>query len=215
MCWGIDEGLENQLLLPSDLPQKGIWCSTLTGATYFAGTLGDNNLLNNESPKQAFRVPLWITEDVLHQRLKDFSCVTFLKSFEVKKIALHDNYIELESFDRRNNRNVSHKGHFLACCDGALGPSKKILNNSFNALSPCSKILSISFASHEVISKKTVPDGIFYSTLTKELSGFLSPVDLKEGLWLAQVVWTYGDRLPNDDELSDILEKMIGEPFKK
>lgn len=66
--WGIDKRLEERVLLPKDLPQAGVWCSTLNGITYFAGKCGDNDFNNNESPKEAVRIPLWITEEVIKVR---------------------------------------------------------------------------------------------------------------------------------------------------
>lgn len=213
--WGIDDILEKRILLPANLPQRGIWCSTLNDKAYFVGTLGDNSFINDESPKRAIRIPLWITEEVLRQRVKDFPGVTFLRNHNVQNIELLQDFIEVVSWDALSRNSITYQGRFLACCDGAYGPSKKLLNNHFKPLSEESRILSVTFQSHDIMQKKKVPDGIFYSTLTKEVSGFLSPINLKEGIWLAQVVWVQDAEMPDDIHLSAVLDKMVGEPFKK
>jgi 4-hydroxyisophthalate hydroxylase len=213
--WGIDNELERHILLPKNYPQTGVWCSTLNGETYFVGKCGDNALNNNQSPKEAVRIPLWITEKILRRRLLDFPSVTFLRNHEVQDIQLHDDYINITSLDKVKQSICHHQGSFLACCDGALGISKKILNNSFKPLSEKAQILSISFTSLDIINKKNVPDGIFYSVVTKKMSAFLSPIDLTKGLWVAQIIWNECFGIPNTTNLSRILDLMIGEDFAK
>lgn len=213
--WGIDNELEQQILFPKNYPQSGVWCSTLNGETYFVGKCGDNSLKHNQSSKEAVRIPLWITEKVLRRRLLDFSSVTFLRNHDVQDIQFNDDSINIKSLDKANQSIIHHKAFFLACCDGALGISKKILNNCFKSLSEKSQILSISFASFDIINKKKVPDGIFYSVVTKKISAFLSPIDLAKGLWVAQIVWNESFGEPNVTNLSRLLDLMIGESFAK
>lgn len=102
----------------------------------------------------------------------------------------------------------------MACCDGAIGPSKRLLNNNFQSLSGKTKILAVSFISFDVLNKKTVEDGIFYSIVTKKISGFLSPIDLDKGLWIAQIIWKE-EYDPSIDILSSKLDDLIGESFYK
>jgi 2-polyprenyl-6-methoxyphenol hydroxylase-like FAD-dependent oxidoreductase len=162
MRWGIDTELEKRILLPKSFQESGIWCSTLNGVTYFVGKVGDNNLNDNESPKKAVRIPLWITEQVLRERLMDFSSVTFLKNQEVLDIELDGDSVKIKSVNRIDQSISYYKGAFIACCDGALGPTKKLFNNTFKPLSNKARILSVSFTSQDILSKKKVPDGMFY-----------------------------------------------------
>lgn len=208
--WGIDKKLEENLLLPKDLPQTGIWCSTLCGDTYFVGAWGDNQLKENASPKEGVRVPLWVTEDVLRERIIDFSCVDFLKEHEVQNIITNDHEILVQSYDKKNKSTRTDSASFLACCDGANGPSKKMLNNSFTNLSGQTKMLGTLFISKELMSKKTVADGIMYFVLADGAMAFVGPIDLDEGLWLAQIIWTNSIENPDESTLSAVIDKMLG-----
>lgn len=213
--WGIDQELENNILLPKDLPQTGIWCPNLSGESYFEGAWGDNQLKQDASPKAGVRIPLWVTEKVLRQRLQDFPCVDFLTQHEVQDVQFADDLFTVKSYDKSKSKEVRHQGKFLACCDGAAGPTKKIFNNSFNKLSEATKMLGTLFISKEIMLKKTVADGIMYFVLDDGAMAFVGPIDLNEGLWLAQIIWTHSDTAPDEATLSTLIDKMIGTPVNK
>jgi len=58
---------------------------------------------------------------------------------------------------------------------------------------------------------KTVPDGIMYFVLCENALAFVGPVDLDEGLWLAQMVWPYKDKT----QLSSHIDAIIGQTIEK
>lgn len=212
--WNIDTQLESRILLPPDFPTIGVWCSHLNGDIYFSGSWGDNMLDPHCSPKQGLRIPLWITEDVLRTRLKDFPHVVFLKNHDVQNITLSPNHILVESFDKVNNTTKFHQARFLAGCDGARGISKEKLHNPFIDLSAKTKILSINFISKDLIQKKTVPDAIFYWILFEGKTAFLGPIDLKEGSWFIQIICD-NDFLPSESTLSTLIDNITGLSFDK
>ena len=90
--WGADKELEKNRLLPSTLPQTGIWCSNLCGDTYFESLWGDNQLAENSSPKEGVRIPIWITEDVLRNRLLTLPSVTFYKEQDLKTVIVENGF---------------------------------------------------------------------------------------------------------------------------
>ena len=213
--WGIDKALEDSLLLPKDLPQTGIWCSNLCGNSYFVSLWGDNQLKENASPKEGVRIPLWVTEDVLRKRLLDFPCVDFLKQHDVQNMAVVNNQVIVTSYDKINQETKTHQAAFLACCDGAAGPSKALFHNPFSKLSDQTKMLGTLFVAKDIMHKKTVDDGIMYFVLDDGAMAFVGPIDLDEGLWLAQIVWSNPDLSPDEPTLSALVDKMIGAPVDK
>lgn len=212
--WGIDKELENEILLPQNYPQKGIWGSTLNGKLYFSALCGDNDLNIADSPKEAIRIPLWLTEKVLRKRIDSLETVTYLTKHDVCHAEIMDNHIEVTAKNHTSSSKTKCQAKFLACCDGATGVSKRIFQNDFKDLSAVTQVLSISFLSHEINDLKTLPDGIFYSINTLEVSGFLSPIDINQGLWLGQVIWN-NTQLPSHKEVSEILNRMVGVEFQK
>ncbi|KTD07260.1 FAD-dependent monooxygenase [Legionella jamestowniensis] len=213
--WGIDKALEDNLLLPKNFPQTGIWCSNLCGDSYFVSAWGDNQLKENASPKEGVRIPLWVTEEVLRKRLLDFSCVDFLKHHEVQEMSVINDQVIVQAYDKINQTTQTYQSTFLACCDGAAGPSKELFNNPFNKLSEQTKMLGTLFISKEIMNKKTVADGIMYFVLDDDAMAFVGPIDLEEGLWLAQIVWTDSNLNPDKSTLSALIDKMIGTPVSK
>lgn len=213
--WGIDKALDSQLLLPKDIPQTGIWCSSLCGESYFNEAWGDNQLAKNVSPKEGVRIPLWVTEKVLRARLKDLPCVDFLKNNEAQEMCLVDNKVIIESYDRNNKKTKQYQGSYLACCDGANGPSKQKFNNSFKKLSDKTTMLGTLFTSKDIMQKKSVPDGIMYFIIANETMAFVGPINLDEGLWLAQIIWTKDSLICNEMILSEIIDGLVGTKINK
>ena len=213
--WGADLALEKSLLLPKSLPQTGIWCSTLCGDTYFESLWGDNQLEENASPKEGVRVPIWVTEDVLRARLQSFPSVDFYKEHDVQNIVMDNDRLIVESYDKQSKRNHTFSASFLACCDGVTGPTKKIFNNVYTKLSDQTTMLGTLFISKKLMDLKTVPDGIMYFVLAEGAMSFVGTVDLKEGLWLAQIVWPNPDLIPNASTLSEVIDNIVGQPIEK
>ena len=213
--WGIDKTLEDNMLLPKDLPQTGIWCSSLTGESYFVGCWGDNQLDDNVSPKEGVRIPLWVTEKVLQQRLSDFPQVDLLKSHEVQDIIFSDDHFTIKSFDKKNQTTKEYRSKFLACCDGAGGSSKEKFNNSFSQLSEKTKMLGTIFIAKDMMPNKTVPDGIMYFIISDDAMAFVGPIDLNEGSWLAQIIWNNPSLTPDEATLSTLIDKIMGKPIQK
>lgn len=213
--WGIDKILADNLLLPKNLPQTGIWCDSLYGEAFFVSLWGDNQLAENASPKEGVRIPLWVTEKVLRQRLLEFPCVDFLKQHEVQDIQYIDDQLIVHSLDKVNKTLRTHKAPYLACCDGASGISKSKFNNSFHPLSEKTKMVGTLFISKEIMANKTVPDGIMYFVISDEAMAFVGPIDLNEGLWLAQIIWQDQSQNPNEQILSTTIDKMIGTKLDK
>lgn len=213
--WGADTLLEDNLLLPAHLPQTGIWCSTLCGESYFETAWGDNQLKENASPKAGVRVPIWVTEHILRERLSHFSCVDFFTEHEVKNIFEEEQYLTVEVYCKKSQTTKHFQTNYLACCDGASGPSKKIFNNRYTPLSDATPMLGTLFIAKELMDIKTVPDGIMYFVLCEGALAFVGPVDLNEGLWLAQIVWPNPELSPSKEALSSLIDTIVGQPIKK
>lgn len=213
--WGADELLENSMLLPTSLPQTGIWCSTLCGESFFETAWGDNQLKENVSPKEGVRVPIWVTEHVLRQRLSELPSVELLVEHEVKAINEEKNSLTITAFSKANQNIKTFQGSYLACCDGASGPSKKIFNNPYTPLSDVTLMVGTMFIAKDLMSIKSVPDGIMYFVLKEGALAFVGPVDLNEGLWLAQIVWPNPEDQPDEEALNEILDSIIGQPIDK
>lgn len=213
--WGIDTSLEQHVLLPASLPQTGIWCSTLCGESFFATAWGDNQLAENVSPKAGVRVPIWITEQILRQRLSQCACVDFLTEHEVKNITEEANAFTVTVFNKTEQATRTFCADYVACCDGASGPSKKIFNNPYTPLSDPTQMLGTLFIAKELMHIKTVADGIMYFVLREGALAFVGPVDLNEGLWLAQIVWPHGDQKPNAQLLSTLIDNIVGQTIEK
>ena len=215
MRWGIDEKIEDSVLLSLDFPFTGNWCSALNGKSYYCNFWGDNRLAIDVSPKRGIRIPLWITENILREKIDSLESIDFIKSNEVKGIQILDDDIVLKSYNKQKQCSEKFHAKFVACCDGAKGISKRIFDNTFNALSDKTKVLSITFRSYEIREKQTVAEGVFYCVVNKKISAFIGPVDLNEGLWGTQIIWKNTLPEPTDESVSKLLEQICGFQFNK
>lgn len=215
MRWGIDTKLESECLL-GDIPQTGVWCSSLTGEVYFTSEWGDNSLPPGISPKAGIRIPLWITEQVLRQRLNDFPQIDFLRQHEVKSISFCNDAFQVIAYDSKEKELKNFSGKYVACCDGANGISRNIFGNTFRKLSKKTKMLGMTFTSNDIMTKKTVPNSIMYFVMSNDVMSFFGPIDIRNNLWLAFVVCkNQEDTLPSHDELSVIIDDIVGTKIQK
>lgn len=208
--WGVDKTLEDNLLLPKSLPQTGVWCDNLHGKAFLDTAWGDNELAENVSAKAGVRVPIWVTEAVLRNRLKELSSVTFLKEHEVSSIIDNDEDFSINVISKKNNKHLNFSGKYLCCCDGVSGITKKHFNNPYTPLSNATKMLGVLFTAPDLMKSKSVADGIMYFVLQQESLAFVGPVDLDKGLWLAQIVWPNDLENPNESDVSKLINKVIG-----
>lgn len=88
--WGIAKKLKSERLLPDEFAQGGVWCSSLNGVTY-AKVNSDDQINSEQSAEKALRIPLYITENVLRERLSQFDCVTMLKNHSVMDVRIENN----------------------------------------------------------------------------------------------------------------------------
>lgn len=210
--WKIADKLKQEILLPPDYPIRGIWCSTLIGKTY--ATSSSNDLISDDiSPERGIRIPLWLTEKVLRQRLEDFSSVRFLKEYAVMDFAF-----EMEKI----NVIAQHAGKaeifaapFVVGCDGANSITRAKASIPFETLAAPHRVVNVLFESQDLEKLITVERGFLYYLLESDTPGAIGPVDLKQGLWYAQI--RDNTQVTDIDELdvSSILEKMAGFAFKK
>ena len=91
MRWHIDAQLRSKVLLTDDY--QGVWCSNLQGKTY--GASSSNEQLNDDiSPQRSVRIPLWLTEEVLRNKLSEYPAL-LLKQHEVVDVNLNKNNISV------------------------------------------------------------------------------------------------------------------------
>ncbi|MDF2940510.1 MAG: putative 2,4-dichlorophenol 6-monooxygenase [Gammaproteobacteria bacterium] len=218
MRWGIDSALEERILFPKSFPQAAIWCSSLCGEVYLETCWGDNRLSKNVSPQKGVRVPLWITEAVLREKLKSFPHIDFVRECNVLEVSLDGEVVSVRAFDKQKNTEVNYTASYLSCCDGAAGPTKKNFDNSFSKLSDKSRMLGVTFFPSGIFDVKTIKDGIMYFVMSDKVMGFFGPIDLSsasDGLWLAQIVWDKVDVEPDEQILSEMIDDFIGAKVEK
>lgn len=161
------------------------------------------------------RAPIWVTEDVLRQRLETLETVDFFKEHDVQNIVVKKGRVRVDSYDKQNKINLTFESSFLACCDGVNGPTKTIFDNSYNKLSEQTTMLGSMFICKELMALKTVPDGIMYFVLADGAMAFVGPIDLQKGLWLAQIVWSNPSLLPDEATLSSVIDNIVGKQIDK
>ncbi|EKD55216.1 MAG: hypothetical protein ACD_60C00024G0016 [uncultured bacterium] len=195
--WKLAEELKAKQLLPPDYPIQGVWCSGLNGKTYAVSS--SNSKLNDEiSPERGSRIPLWLTEEVLRQRLNDFPCVTFLKQHAVMDVSLDKETVMIDAQNHLNER-IQFSAPYVVACDGANSIVRKKVGIDFEALAKPARVINIIFESLELAKHITVEKGILYYLLESERPGALGAIDLARGLWYAQI---------RDDGIAQSIEEM-------
>ncbi len=211
--WKLAEKLKAKQLLPPDFPIRGVWCSYLNGKTYALSS--SNEQLNDDiSPERGIRIPLWLTEEVLRDQLKQLPTVTFLKQHAVYDLQL--NKEDIVVFVKNNLDEIkSFKAKYVVGCDGANSVTRRKVDIEFEVLAPPQRVINIMFESSELEKLITVDKGFLFYLLGSKSPGAIGPVDLSRGLWYAQIRDNGTAETIDQVDLDSILNNMAGFSFKK
>jgi 2-polyprenyl-6-methoxyphenol hydroxylase-like FAD-dependent oxidoreductase len=211
--WKLAEILKAKQLLPSDFPIRGVWCSNLNGKTY--AVISSNEQLNDDiSPECGVRVPLWLTEEVLRDRLHDLRTVTFLKQHDVYDIQLSIDDV-LVTAKNNLDETKEFKAKYVVACDGANSITRRKVDIEFEVLASPQRVINIMFESSELEKLITVDKGFLFFLLESKNPGAIGPVDLSRGLWYAQVRDSGSAETIDQVDLQSLLDNMAGFSFKK
>ncbi len=211
--WKLAEILKTKKLLPPDFPIRGVWCSDLKGKTYAISS--SNEQLNDDiSPELGVRIPLWLTEEVLRDRLQDLPTVTFLKQHAVIDVQMNKDDVLVTA---KNNlaETKEFKAQYVVACDGANSITRKKVAIEFEVLAPPQRVINIMFESFELEKLITVDKGFLFYLLESKNPGAMGPVDLANGLWYAQVRDSGTAETIDQVDLQSVLDNMAGFSFKK
>lgn len=211
--WNLAGSLKAKRLLPPDFPLRGVWCSKLNGKTYAVSGSGDQ-FSEDISPEEGVRIPLWLTEEVLRNKINELPTVTFLKQHAVTDVQFNDDYVNVTA---KNNLNEikEFQARYVVACDGANSITREKVGIEFEALTPPQRAINILFESNELENYITIDKGFLYFILEGSTPGAIGPVDLKRGLWYAQIRDTgFAEKIEQID-LQSLLDTMTGFAFNK
>lgn len=213
MRWGLAEKLTAEILLPPDYPIQGVWCSHLNGKTYAVSS--SNTWLNDDiSPQRGIRIPLWLTEDVLRNRLKDLPTVSFLKQCTAIDLQFNTDKVVVLAKNHDGQQN-EFNAPFVVGCDGANSLTRAKSGIAFEALAPPHRVINVLFASKQLEEQISVEKGFLYYLLESSTPGAIGPVNIKQGLWYAQIRDNSQADTIEALDVSQLLEDMAGFKFQK
>lgn len=211
--WKLAETLKTKQLLPQDFPIRGVWCSKLNGKTYAMSS--SNEQLNDKiSPERGVRIPLWLTEEVLRNKLNDLPTVTFLKQNTAVDVHLDKNHVRITVKDHLNKVG-EFQAKYIAACDGANSITRKKVGIEFEVLAPPQRVINIMFESYDLEKLITIDKGFLFYLLESASPGAMGPVDLSRGLWYAQVRDNGVAETIEQVNLESLLDSMAGFVFNK
>ncbi|MED7819373.1 MULTISPECIES: FAD-dependent monooxygenase [unclassified Francisella] len=202
--WGVLDNLSKESLLGNDFPQRTIWQNDLKSNPIAVGNVKSKGL----------RIPLYITENILRQKLSDFPSVTLLKNHEVVDVEVLDDTTKI-SVINENNLHCSLSSNYVIACDGANSIVRQKCKIPFLELGPKRQMLSILFKTNNLKSKiKNL--GMMHLCLTKHGAAAIGPIDLrtKEETWYAQIPYPFKE-LPSKEQADEILDEVAGLKIEK
>lgn len=211
--WKLANALKAKQLLPPDFPIRGVWCSKLNGKTYAVSS--SNEQLNDTiSPERGVRIPLWLTEEVLRNKLSELPSVTLLKNHSAFEVVAENQFIRVTTQSQENKINEFYAS-FVVGCDGANSITRQQANIHFENLSPAQRVINVVFESQELAKLITVEKGFLFYLLDSSKPGAIGPVDLTRGLWYAQIRDDEKAQSIEEINLDQLLFDMTGLQFDK
>jgi 2-polyprenyl-6-methoxyphenol hydroxylase-like FAD-dependent oxidoreductase len=213
MRWGLDAELKEKEILSSEFPNHGIWCSTLTGKTYAISS--SNNQLNDTlSPQLHIRVPLWLTEEVLRNKLREFPCVDFLKQQEVVDVKLSPDFVTVSSKNDKNEI-ANFNAKYVVGCDGTNSITRKSANIHYETLAPAKRVISVVFEVSEFEKYISVSKGCLFFLMGSASPSAIGSIDPNRGLWYAQIIYNGKSENIEDVNIDHLLNEIAGVTFPK
>ncbi|MED7789557.1 FAD-dependent monooxygenase [Francisella sp. 19X1-34] len=197
--WGVFEKLSNSSLLSKDFPQKTSWQNNLKSDPIAVGSTKSKGL----------RIPLYITENILRERLSNFPSVTLLKNHDVVDVEISKDITKVSAINK-DNLHCSFSSNYVIACDGANSIVRQKCKIPFLELGPKRQMLSILFKANDLKSQiKNL--GTMHLCLTKDGASAIGPIDLrnKEEIWYAQIQYP-GKTLPSKELAGEILDEVAG-----
>jgi 2-polyprenyl-6-methoxyphenol hydroxylase-like FAD-dependent oxidoreductase len=213
MRWKINDTLKSKVLLPPDYPIRGVWCSKLNGKTY--AVISSNECLNDDlTPERGVRIPLWLTEEVLRDRLSQFPCIQFLKQHNVIEVAKEQDQFVVTAKDI-DNQLKKYSASYVVACDGANSITRNKIAINFKKLAEPKRAISILFETSELEKMITISKGFLFYILESKVPGAVGPIDPINGLWTAQMGYNGDAETIDQVNVDHLLEELVGFPFQK
>ncbi|KTD33231.1 FAD monooxygenase, PheA/TfdB family [Legionella nautarum] len=210
--WGIKQQLLNKRLLSSKQALKVIWCSGLAGKMYSLVDI-TKNIDADVTAENYQTLALWLTEEVLRERILDFKNVEFIKQTEVIDIVQDENKVTVTVKNKGDNQ-YHLTANYLVGCDGARSITRTKMGLKSENYLPEQTALSILFHSQDIKEKISLPPASVYFNLTTGKTAGIGCVDYENGLWYCHVLRP-GKQSLNDIDLSAVLDQTAGFEFKK
>ncbi len=209
---GLSDKLKQAKLLPDDFPLQSIWCQNLCGEEYGKVVINEN-ITSIASPENYLRIPLWLTEKVLREKITSYPCVTFIKNAMLTELKQHDNQV-IVTYLNKENQCVEHiSGQFLCGADGANSQTRKCLDISMQTFSKPQKTINVVFKSEDLMTKITLEKALLYFNLTLEKPAGFGVINPDEGLWYSQIMYDSDKDNVNDLNLDLMFYEIAGFQF--
>ncbi len=210
--WGINQELRDRVLLPDDFPLRGVWCSALNGETYAAPSSSEQDF-SAISPEKPIRIPLWITEGVLRQRVAELPSVTYLHDRKVTGVKVNDDGVDVQAMHRPSKTEEQYEASYVVACDGANSIVRQQMDIAFEPLADSRKVLNLLFEAPDLLSQVTTEIGFLFYLLGAEMPCATGVVDPRSGLWYAQIVYTGDEEKAKDIDAAALLHRVTGIDF--
>lgn len=210
--WNLDDRLKEKEICTDEFPNRMIWCSKLDGETYAISSSNDQ-LDKQLSPQSGIRVPLWMTEKILREKLNDFPCVHLLKQHEVSDVCFDKNTVIVTA--KNNDEYLDFHGTYVVACDGTNSVIRKKIEIPFNSLAPAKRVMSVIFQAPQFAKYIKVAKGSLYIFLEHKLSGAVGSIDPQQGLWYAQIFYNGNEEIISQIDIDSLLNELTGVSFSK
>lgn len=213
--WGVAEEIRERAPLPQGWSDDILFVTSMTGHTLaHLKDVKHGRTGGDESPETYQRVPQWLIEQILRERVEASNLTETLwgasllghTEIEVNGAPSIRAVIEQEGV----RSTISAK--YIVGCEGTRTQVRRDLGIGLENQRRYSRNINVTFRSKELASMHGKPPAVHYWYLNPDVSGHISPQDLKE-TWLLTSTWLSEDGEPDAQAL---VRRALGEavPFE-
>lgn len=209
--WGISQQLIAKKLLPDHYPIRYIWCDKLDGKMYSATDDMAKTITPDLSPENYLRIPLWLTQETLCEKLLELPSVELLLNCKIIDFSQTDSAVIATTVS--DGKPLQLQARYLIACDGGESHIRHLSNFTTEVYAPPQKMLQIVFSSPTLKNKINLPEATIYYNLALKNFSLLMVFD-------GRYKWSGDFACPDtatlaDFDLSALLEQLAGFAFEK
>ena len=210
----LSEPLRKEAYLSDEYYMGVLWADNLAAneaLREFPFDAGLDKSFSSVSPEKELRIPLWKTEAILRNNLKNSKYSTYISGYEVIDIEDFGSHVKVTALEKGSQEPITIKARYILGCDGANSATRELMEIQMQPIDMEIPMLNIVYKSELLQDQISLKKACLYYLLGQDAPIATGPID-QEGLWYAQI-FCPDEQMITFQEAKQKIKKFAGVEF--